>query len=63
VAIRRLRSTLRVFGKPLDGTKIGDPDGELKWFAGLLGDVRDTACCTRDQQIARQCRRDVLLLG
>jgi CHAD domain-containing protein len=41
VAIRRLRSTLRVFAKSLDGPKIGDLDDELKWFAGLLGDVRD----------------------
>jgi CHAD domain-containing protein len=41
VAIRRLRSTLRVFGKELDSSAIGDMDGELRWFAGLLGDVRD----------------------
>jgi CHAD domain-containing protein len=41
VAIRRLRSTLRVFGKLLDRDAIGDVDAELKWFAGLLGEVRD----------------------
>ena len=41
VAIRRLRSTLRVFAKVLDTAEIGDMDSELKWFAGLLGDVRD----------------------
>lgn len=41
VAIRRLRSTLRVFGKLLDTDAVGDIDGELKWFAGLLGEVRD----------------------
>jgi CHAD domain-containing protein len=41
VAIRRLRSTLRVFAKALDKSEIGDMDGELRWFAGLLGDVRD----------------------
>ncbi|HYZ68147.1 MAG TPA: CYTH and CHAD domain-containing protein [Mycobacterium sp.] len=40
VAIRRLRSTLRVFGKLLDPT-VGHVDEELKWFAGLLGEVRD----------------------
>lgn len=39
VAIRRLRSTVRVFAKVLDGT--GDLDDDLKWFAGLLGEVRD----------------------
>jgi CHAD domain-containing protein len=41
VAIRRLRSTLRVFGKLLDPPATRDLDDELKWFAGLLGDVRD----------------------
>jgi CHAD domain-containing protein len=41
VAIRRLRSTLRVFAKVLDTAEIGDMDDELKWFAALLGDVRD----------------------
>jgi CHAD domain-containing protein len=41
VAIRRLRSTLRVFGKALDTSEFGDMDGELRWFASLLGDVRD----------------------
>lgn len=41
VAIRRLRSTLRVFAKVLDTSEIGDMDGELRWFASLLGEVRD----------------------
>ncbi|MFG1929214.1 CHAD domain-containing protein [Mycobacterium sp. NPDC048908] len=41
VAIRRLRSTLRVFGKLLDQNATGHVEGELKWFAGLLGEVRD----------------------
>jgi CHAD domain-containing protein len=41
VAIRRLRSTLRVFRRVLDQPAIGDLDNELKWFAALLGDVRD----------------------
>jgi CHAD domain-containing protein len=41
VAIRRLRSTLRVFGKLLDRDAIGDVDAELKWFAAQLGEVRD----------------------
>jgi inorganic triphosphatase YgiF len=40
-AIRRLRSTLRVFGKLLDQSEIRNMDGELRWFAGLLGEVRD----------------------
>ncbi len=41
VAIRRLRSTLRVFANVLDTSEIGDMDSELRWFAGLLGEVRD----------------------
>jgi CHAD domain-containing protein len=41
VAIRRLRSTLRVFGKLLDQSAVGEVDEELRWFAGLLGAVRD----------------------
>jgi CHAD domain-containing protein len=41
VAVRRLRSTMRVFQKSFDGPNIADLDGELKWFAGLLGEVRD----------------------
>jgi CHAD domain-containing protein len=41
VAIRRLRSTLRVFGSAFDQADVGEMDGELKWFAGLLGEVRD----------------------
>lgn len=41
VAIRRLRSTIRVFGQLLDRTAAEHVDEELKWFAGLLGEVRD----------------------
>lgn len=41
VAIRRLRSTLRVFGKLMDAAETAHVDEELKWFAGLLGEVRD----------------------
>lgn len=41
VALRRLRSTLRVFTSVLDADDAGALEGELKWFAGLLGEVRD----------------------
>lgn len=41
VAIRRLRSTLRVFGARLDAEPSQRLDTELSWFAGLLGEVRD----------------------
>ena len=53
VAIRRLRSTLRVFGKLLDRDAVGDVEAELKWFAGLLGEVRDC-------QVQRRRFRDAL---
>lgn len=53
VAMRRLRSTIRVFGKLLDDTATGHVDQELKWFAGLLGQVRD-------RQVQRRRLRDIL---
>jgi CHAD domain-containing protein len=53
VAIRRLRSTMRVFGKLLDRSATEQLDEELKWFAGLLGEVRD-------RQVQRKRFREVL---
>ncbi|MGI8888304.1 MAG: CHAD domain-containing protein, partial [Nocardioidaceae bacterium] len=41
VAIRRLRSTLRVFGKVFEPAAAQLLDAELFWYAGLLGSVRD----------------------
>lgn len=41
VATRRLRSMLRVFGTFVDTDRAAALDGELAWFAGLLGEVRD----------------------
>jgi CHAD domain-containing protein len=41
VAIRRLRSTLRVFAKLFDRAAATELESELKWFAAALGDVRD----------------------
>lgn len=41
VAIRRTRSTLRVFVALLDAEAAHALERELKWFAGVLGDVRD----------------------
>ncbi len=52
VATRRLRSTLRVFGKLLEGTAIGAIEDELKWYAALLGDVRD--CHVQRRRLADQ---------
>jgi CHAD domain-containing protein len=41
VAIRRMRSTLRVFGPLFDAERVAQLEPELVWLAGLLGEVRD----------------------
>jgi CHAD domain-containing protein len=41
VAVRRLRSTLRTFRPVLDRARTEPVRAELRWFAGLLGGVRD----------------------
>jgi CHAD domain-containing protein len=41
VALRRLRSTLRVFAALFDSTQAAELEAELVWYAGLLGHVRD----------------------
>lgn len=41
VAIRRYRSTLRVFADLFDDARAEHLDIELSWYAGLLGEVRD----------------------
>jgi CHAD domain-containing protein len=41
VAIRRARGTLRVFRALFDRDAVQRAVAELKWFAGLLGEVRD----------------------
>lgn len=41
VAVRRLRSTLRVFAAAFDEGAAQELEPELVWFAGLLGEVRD----------------------
>lgn len=41
VAIRRLRSTLRVFADTFDPAVATHLDEELSWYAGILGHVRD----------------------
>jgi CHAD domain-containing protein len=63
VAIRRLRSTLRVFRKVFDQSAIGDLDGELKWFAALLGDVRDCQVQQRRFGDALDGMAEELVLG
>lgn len=41
VATRRLRSALRELGGLIDSNANRDLDGELRWLAGVLGEVRD----------------------
>jgi CHAD domain-containing protein len=41
VAVRRLRSTLRVFGDVIESAPAEELDNELTWYAGVLGEVRD----------------------
>ena len=41
VAVRRLRSTLRIFADVFDAEQAAVLDAELTWYAGLLGAVRD----------------------
>lgn len=62
VATRRFRSTLRVFAKVL-GDASGDLDGELKWFAALLGDVRDCQVQGRRFAAALDAMPEEVILG
>jgi CHAD domain-containing protein len=54
VAARRLRSTLRIFGDVFDAAPALDLDNELKWYADVLGKVRDCDILSSrlDKQIA-----------
>lgn len=63
VAIRRLRSTLRVFGKLLDQRAAPHLDDDLRWFAGLLGEVRDCQVQQRRMTAALDQLPDTLILG
>ncbi|MGI8880601.1 MAG: CHAD domain-containing protein [Jatrophihabitans sp.] len=47
VAIRRLRSALRVFGSLFDPGHTAALDDELRWMAGVLGAVRDSQVLDR----------------
>ena len=63
VAIRRLRSTLRVFSKVFDEHALGAVESDLKWFAGLLGEVRDCEVQRRRFADALAGLPDELVLG
>ncbi|HEY6577146.1 MAG TPA: CYTH and CHAD domain-containing protein, partial [Mycobacterium sp.] len=63
VAIRRIRSTLRVFAKLFKRTAAAGLESELKWFAALLGEVRD--CQVQRDRFAKALTGlpDELILG
>jgi CHAD domain-containing protein len=50
VAVRRLRSTIRVFADLFDSEQAARLEEELVWWAGLLGAVRDMDILTQRQQ-------------
>lgn len=63
VAIRRLRSTLRVFAHHFDTLAIGDLDGQLKWFTAVLGEVRDCQVQSRRFSEALDGMPEEVILG
>lgn len=63
VAIRRVRSTLRVFAKLLDRAAATELESELKWFAALLGEVRDCQVQRKRFDDALDRLPDELILG
>jgi CHAD domain-containing protein len=50
VAVRRLRSTIRVFADLFNAEQAARLEEELVWWAGLLGRVRDMDILTQRQQ-------------
>lgn len=63
VATRRLRSTLRIFRRFVDSDRAARLDGELRWYAGLLGQVRDRQVLRRRLDAMVDDLDDSLLLG
>ena len=63
VATRRLRSTLRVFGSLFDPDRAAWLDGELRWLAALLGEVRDRQVLRKRLDTMIGEVDDTLLLG
>jgi CHAD domain-containing protein len=63
VAIRRFRSTLRVFGEFFDPHRAAALDGELQWYAGMLGEVRDRQVLRKRLNAMIDLVDDTLLLG
>src|SRR5215213_1741638 len=62
-AVRRLRSTIRVFADLFDAEQAARLEEELVWWAGLLGKVRDMDILTRRQQALLAELPPELILG
>lgn len=63
VAVRRLRSTIRVFADLFDAEQAARLEEELVWWAGLLGRVRDMDILTQRQQAMLAELPPELILG
>jgi CHAD domain-containing protein len=63
VAVRRLRSTIRVFADLFDVEQAARLEAELVWWASLLGKVRDMDILTRRQQALLAELPPELILG
>jgi len=63
VAVRRLRSTIRVFADLFDAEQAARLEEELVWWAGQLGKVRDMDILTRRQQALLAELPPELILG
>jgi CHAD domain-containing protein len=63
LAMRRFRSTVRVFGEVFDRAAVDHIDGELRWFSGQLGVVRDCQVQRRRMVAALAALPDTLVLG
>jgi len=63
VAVRRTRSTLRVFPELFEVPKAGRLDDELQWWAGTLGAVRDLDVQGVRLNVALDAVPDDLVMG
>jgi CHAD domain-containing protein len=63
VAVRRLRSTIRVFSELFDPTDAARLEAELVWWAGLLGGVRDLDILAQRQAALLEELPAELILG
>lgn len=63
VAVRRLRSTIRVFADLFDPAEANDLESELIWWATLLGEVRDLDILAERQAALLAALPPELMLG